>query len=286
MDRGELRFSTVSGAGGVPLSVIEAGAERGPAILFVHGFSQSYLSWTEQLHDPELQRHFHLIALDLRGHGSSGKPSDPAAYRAEAWADDLQAVISATGHRRPLLVSWSMGGTISFDYLLRHGTGEIAGLGMVAAATGLGGPTWPMNPGDPAMAQLMKAAGKMQSNDILENLEGCRAFVDLLTAKPLPAAERETIVIYNMLTPAYARALMFEGPRPDYLSLRGRIEVPVLLTHGDLDRIVPYHTSTATLPELPDGTLSTYHGIGHAPFLEDAPRFNAELAAFVTRVNS
>ena len=284
----ELTFSTVTGAGGVPLSVVETGNKQAPAILFIHGFSQSYLSWEKQLNDPDLQKRFHLIAFDLRGHGASGKPSDPAAYSPEAWADDLANVIAATGNRKPVLVPWSMGGAVVFKYLLVKGGKAIAGVDQVAGAAGLGAPGLGAPPPatvDPAAAEFRAAMAGMRSNDIAANLAGTRAFVASLTAKPLPAAEMETILVYNMLTPAYVRVAMGQAPAADYAALRGKITVPFLLTHGDKDAVIAYQTSVATKPEIPGATLSTYQGIGHAPFLEDPVRFNRELAAFVIKVN-
>ena len=51
-----LEFSTVTGPGGAPLVVVQTGNKQGPAIVFIHGYSQSYLSWEEQLNDPALQK--------------------------------------------------------------------------------------------------------------------------------------------------------------------------------------------------------------------------------------
>ena len=56
----------------MPLSVVQTGNGNGSDILFIHGFSQSYLSWQMQL-DSDLAKDFHLTAFDLRGHGASGK---------------------------------------------------------------------------------------------------------------------------------------------------------------------------------------------------------------------
>ena len=77
--RAALEFYTVQGYGGVPLTVVQTGNKQGPPILFIHGFSQSYLSWKDQLSDPDLQSHFHLIALDLRGHGAVGETARPGS---------------------------------------------------------------------------------------------------------------------------------------------------------------------------------------------------------------
>ncbi|NCW57263.1 MAG: alpha/beta fold hydrolase, partial [Gammaproteobacteria bacterium] len=69
-----LRFHEIAGSDGTPLNVVETGNAAGPAVVLLHGFSQSYLSFALQLHDPELNKRFRLIAIDLRGHGGSGKP--------------------------------------------------------------------------------------------------------------------------------------------------------------------------------------------------------------------
>jgi pimeloyl-ACP methyl ester carboxylesterase len=279
-----LEFSTVKGHGDVPLVVAQTGNKQGPAILFIHGYSQSYLSWDKQLNDPALQKDFHLIAFDLRGHGASAKPSDPAAYGVEAWGGDVDAVIKATGDRKPVLVPWSYGGPVTMSYVRHHGVTAISGINFVAAGTSLGGRGPAPDANDPAFKERMGRFMAMTSPDITVNLAATQWFVGGLTAKPLPAAETEAILIYNMLTPGYVRGAMFQF-QPDNADLKGKIAVPVLITHGDADGVVPYVTSTDNARLIPGAMLSTYTGIGHAPFLEDPQRFNTELAAFVKKAN-
>ena len=87
----------VTAPDGVVLAVQEQGNPRGVPIVFIHGLLGSRLNWDAQLTSADLSR-FRLITYDLRGHGLSGKPSDAAAYReGRRWADDLAAVIAATG---------------------------------------------------------------------------------------------------------------------------------------------------------------------------------------------
>lgn len=66
-----LKFTSVTTADGVRLNVVEAGNPVGPAIVFVHGISQSWLSWIAQLSDAGLRAVYRLVAFDLRGHGAS-----------------------------------------------------------------------------------------------------------------------------------------------------------------------------------------------------------------------
>ena len=58
----------ITGGGGTRLHVIETGNPRGRPIVFVHGFSQSWLAWSRQL-SSGLAKDHRLVAMDLRGHG-------------------------------------------------------------------------------------------------------------------------------------------------------------------------------------------------------------------------
>src|ERR1700709_272551 len=71
---------TVTSPDGVKLSVQEWGNPQGPAILFIHGYSQAFMSWQKQVTDPEMARRFRMVTFDLRGHGNSDKPLEKAAY--------------------------------------------------------------------------------------------------------------------------------------------------------------------------------------------------------------
>ena len=106
---------------GVAIAAFATGPQNAPGILFIHGFAQSHEAWSKQLDGP-LAAKFRLVAYDARGHGDSAKPLDPRHYREDArWADEVKAVIEATGLNRPVLVGWSYAGRIIVDYLARHG---------------------------------------------------------------------------------------------------------------------------------------------------------------------
>jgi pimeloyl-ACP methyl ester carboxylesterase len=281
----ELEFSTVPGHGQVPLVVVEAGNRAGPPIVFIHGYSQSYVSWERQLADPALLKDFHLIAFDLRGHGGSAKPAAPADYGSAAWGGDVAAIIKAKTAKKPVLVPWSYGGPVVMSYIRHYGESGIAGVNFVAAGTSLGGRQPPPDANDPALKERMARFMAMTRPYMAANLDATRWFVASLTAKPLPPADAERHLIVNMMTPAYVRAAMF-AYQPDNSDLKGKLTVPVLVTHGDADAVVPYATALDNKTHLPHATVSTYQGIGHAPFLEDAARFNRELAEFVRKANS
>ena len=69
----------------------------------------------------------------------------------------------------------------------------------------------------------------------------------------------------------------------DVLSTLG---IPVLVTQGRSDEIVLGSMAEHVLSVCPTAQPSWYDGTGHMPFLEDADRFNRELADFVASVNA
>ncbi|MFY9685527.1 MAG: alpha/beta fold hydrolase, partial [Pseudolabrys sp.] len=110
-----MKIHTVKGAAGINLHVREYGKPDGIPILFIHGWSQSYLCWSKQYGSP-LANDARIVALDLRGHGMSDAPMETDQYTdGDKWADDIEAVIDELALDRPILVGWSYGGYIISD---------------------------------------------------------------------------------------------------------------------------------------------------------------------------
>ncbi len=90
---------------------------QGPVVLLSHGYSATAQMWRGQ-HDA-LARDHTLVTWDMRGHGGSDSPDDPAAYSAEATVDDMAAILDAVGAQRAVIGGLSLGGYMS---LLFHAT--------------------------------------------------------------------------------------------------------------------------------------------------------------------
>ena len=270
-----MRTVTVKTPDGVNVAVQEWGNPEGSDILFIHGFSQSHLSWTKQVLS-DLANTFHMVTYDLRGHGQSEKPLDPLFYtESPRWADEVMAVMEATGLRRPVLVGWSYGGRIVSDYLMKYGDEGLAGVEYVSAQTNR-----ELNAGSPAL----KVIAGMASESLTTNLESTRAFLRLCFACPPTQDEFETMVGFNMMTPAKVRGYMGRRATP-YEATLTRLKIPVLVTHGEEDKVVLAAVGRYTLKTVPGAKGSFYLGIGHSPFWEDPERFNEELTEFVTLAN-
>lgn len=277
-----VRTHRIEGAGGVPLSVADAGPQDAPAVVLLHGWSQHHLCWSKQLAGP-LAEEFRLIAPDLRGHGASGKPENLGAYQDSAlWAGDLAAVITALGLARPVVAGWSMGGWVLSDYLRAYGDSGLAGLVYIGSFSRIGShfePDW-------AAAWRREVRSKaLYSETQGEALEASIAFVKLCTAAPLSKRDLAFMVGYNMLCPPHAR-LGCRQRDEDWRPELSRITRPTLIMWGTAERLClkPIFEEMAAL--VPDAETATYPGIGHAPFWEVPEKFDADLAAFARRAHS
>ena len=120
----------------ITLAAQEWGNPKGPEVVFIHGLGQSHLSWQKQ-YESSLAKDFRILTYDLRGHGDSGKPSEPDVYsEGKRWGNDLKAVISAAGFKKPTLVAWSLGGVVVLNYLHTYGGNDLAGVVFVDALVG------------------------------------------------------------------------------------------------------------------------------------------------------
>jgi pimeloyl-ACP methyl ester carboxylesterase len=94
----------------------------GPAgatpVLLTHGFSSSSLMWEPNL--PALAGARPIITWDVRGHGLSDSPDDPALYSEALSVEDMAAVLDAAGVDRAVVGGLSLGGYLSLAFHLAH----------------------------------------------------------------------------------------------------------------------------------------------------------------------
>jgi pimeloyl-ACP methyl ester carboxylesterase len=266
----------VSGAAGCELFVDETGNPDGQPILFIHGLSQCRLAWNRQL-DSELRRDMRLVAMDLRGHGRSQRPRD-AYGEPSLWADDIHAVITTLGLRRPILCGWSYGGVVIGDYVRRHGEAALGGIVLVGAVSMLGEAVLPFL--GPEFIDVLPA---LFASDVEESNAGLQAFIRICASADPEPEEFFSILGYNSVVPPHVRQAMLSRT-VSHDDLYARLETPILITHGLEDRVVLPAMSEQLARVVPNARTSFYPGIGHSPFRESTDRFNTDLHAFATSV--
>ena len=115
-----LKFFTL--ADGTRLAYVDEGS--GPPILFLHGWSSS-LQWFRPQIAP-LAARYRVLAVDFRGHGDSDKV--PSGHTMEQYARDVRAFTEGVGAQGSLMVGWSMGALVLWNYVLQFGQGQARGM--------------------------------------------------------------------------------------------------------------------------------------------------------------
>lgn len=111
---------------GVPIYYeVSGGRNAGLPVLLSHGFSASSRMWEPNIGALSADRP--VITWDIRGHGRSGAPDDPAQYSQEASVADMAAVLDACGISRAVAAGLSLGGYLSLAFYLAH-PDRVAGL--------------------------------------------------------------------------------------------------------------------------------------------------------------
>lgn len=90
----------------------------GPCVLLTHGFSASARMWDPNL--AALTERRRVLTWDLRGHGRSDAPDDPALYSEALAVADMAALLEAVGVERAVVGGLSLGGYLSLAFHLQH----------------------------------------------------------------------------------------------------------------------------------------------------------------------
>jgi pimeloyl-ACP methyl ester carboxylesterase len=194
-----------------------AGEEAG-VILLVHGFAASRAeSWKRLGWYPVLARAgYRVIAADLRGHGESDKPHDPAAYARSELAADLVALLDQLAVGRADLLGYSMGAGLALGLAIDHpqrvGNLIVGGLGARSLEAR------PLGDGGMTLAEAMRAPNAEAIADA--TLRGFRRFAEQ------EGADREALA-----------ACSEGGGRNLTPAMLAQLATPTLVVAGALDQI-------------------------------------------------
>lgn len=264
-------------AGGTTYAYRELGPRGGvPVVCFVH-LAATLDNWDPRIVDPVARTH-HVIAFDQAGvGGSTGKVPDSI----EAMARDAHTFITALGHDRVDVFSFSLGGMIAQALVLQHpelvrrlvltGTGPKGGIGIdeVARTTYL----------DMARAALHRADPKeflFFERDEAGKAAG-RAFVQRLEER---TADRDAPIRVSSFRAQLAAIKRWGRGAPDDLSA---ITQPTLIANGDHDRMVPSVLSEDLHRRISGSELTIYPGSGHGGIFQHHDQFAPALVEFLGR---
>ncbi len=104
---------------GLKVRVVERGDPDSPPVVFVHGWGCS--AYVFRFNMPALaEAGFRTIAVDLKGHGLSDKPTAPDEYTIDSLVEHLRDILDALELERPALAGHSLGGSLIYHFASRY----------------------------------------------------------------------------------------------------------------------------------------------------------------------
>ena len=254
---------------------------KGQPIVFSHGWPLSADDWDNQMMF-FLQHGFRVIAHDRRGHGRSSQ-SD-GGHDMDHYADDLAALTSHLDLKQAVHIGHSTGGGEVVRYLARHGESRVAKAVMISSVP-------------PLMVKTANNPGGLPK-EVFDNFQAQTAanrsqFYYDLAAGPFygynrPGAKPSQGVIWNwwrqgMMGGAKAH---YDGivafSQTDFTEDLKKINVPLLVMHGEDDQIVPFaDAGPLSAKLLKNATTRFYPGFPHGMPTTNADQINSDLLAFL-----
>jgi pimeloyl-ACP methyl ester carboxylesterase/predicted glycosyltransferase len=268
---------------GVPL-FWERYGETGPNVMLLPSWAiVPSRFWKLQI--PYLARDCRVITFDGRGNGRSGRPTGPEAYSTEQFATDTLAVLDATGTPTTSLVSLSCGALWAAILAAEHPE-RIERVAFVAPAVPLA-PNRPERDRYRFDDQLDTDQGWAKYNRYYFERhypEFVEWFAGQCFHEPHSTKLIEDFIGWGLGTTGtvlvdatHGFAMPGRRPWPDRLP---HVHCPVLVIHGDADRVRP-SVQGAALAEATGGQLVTLEGSGHLPICRDPVRVNLLLHEFI-----
>ena len=273
-------------AGDVDLFVQEAGPERGPAVLLIHGLAGWSGTWKDAL-DALAARKLHAIAVDMPPLGYSERPAD-ASYSDAAQARRLLAALDALRVQRTAVVGHSFGARAAVALALQA-PGRVSKLVLVDAALP---PPGSEGREPPPWARRILAAAPLRDALLaatLANPVHTRRIMTFFTADPACATDERVEAMARPLAvegtvAAFGRflqAVSVSARAPDY----ARLKAPTLLLWGEADTATPLAGAAALEAVIKGAKLRVIPGAGHLLPLEKPAEFDAALLDFLAGKN-
>ena len=247
----------------------------GPPIVFAHGLGSNHLTWWQQV--PRFSDRYTCVTFAHRGYppGSEIGVPDPNEF-----ASDLAALIGHLQLPDVRLVTQSMGGLTSLEYILGHPDHKVRAL-VLASTCGT------------IRKQSIPLADPQRLAEWNQKAAAARAEMERRGISP-PAGERmareqpELHLLYRMIANASAafdreelrkRCYAMATRPPDVLR---DVSIPTLFVTGGEDTNYPPFLSDALAPLMPNARVEQVPGSGHSVYFQRATAFNELVENFLS----
>jgi non-heme chloroperoxidase len=252
----------------------------GSPVVLVHGYPLNGHSWEKQ-ETALLAAGHRVITYDRRGFGASSRPG--TGYDFDTLATDLHLLLTVLGLREVVLAGSGMGTGEVTRYLAAHGPGRVSAAVLVA-------PLLPFllktsdNPDgfDRSVFDDLTARVKADRPAAMKDLLDDSYNLDLLGGTRVSDQAWQNSFYVALSASAQATVSCVTACQEDFRADLATITVPVLVIHGDQDRVLPYEATSRRLPAVLGNVRSTLIAGGpHAIIWTHADEVNQALLQFI-----
>jgi non-heme chloroperoxidase len=280
-NQGESLMATITTKDGTTIFYKDWGPKNAQPIMFHHGWPLSADDWDNQMMF-FLSHGYRVIAHDRRGHGRSTQTD--SGNEMDTYAADVAALVSALDLKSAVHVGHSTGGGEAAHYVARAEAGRVSKAVLIGAVP-------------PIMLKTEANPGGLP----MEVFDGFRAALVANRAQsyrdvpsgPFYGFNRPDATINRGVVDNWWRQGMMGGIKAHCDCIKAfseteftedlkKIEVPVLIQHGDDDQIVPIADSALLTAKLVKrGALKVYKGFPHGMATTHADVINADILSFI-----
>jgi non-heme chloroperoxidase len=246
-----MAFVTVGSENGTNIDIYYEDHGSGQPVLLIHGYPLNGRSWERQERDL-LAAGYRVINYDRRGFGNSSQPT--TGYDYDTFTADLNAVIEHLDLTDFNLVGFSMGTGEVTHYLGTHGSARVRKAVLLGAI-----PPYLKQADDNPEGVPGSVFEGIKSAVVADRYAYFQDFfhnfynVDKLG--PARISDQAVQASFNVAAAAspYASYACVDTWLTDFRADLPKIDVPMLVLHGTEDRVLPFESTAARLPDLVKG---------------------------------
>lgn len=254
---------------------LENDVKRDDTLVFVHGFGGNKDTWVRTV--AELDNRYHIIVLDLPGHGESIS-KHTLGYTIQAQSERLHQFLKAKNIKDFYLFGHSMGGAVAVRYAGDH-MDHIRALVLIDAMG--------MEQTKSDGVKLVERSDKNPLYDVCTH-ERFETLLDYSMYKPpyVPDIIKDAL-LEEKCSRRDLEKILYEDMYKDVniSEIAKNMQIPTLILWGDKDRMTHVDNARLFHHTIHGSQLVIFKEIGHVPLLEDPARTADEIEKFIRHIN-
>ncbi|VVB78869.1 2-succinyl-6-hydroxy-2,4-cyclohexadiene-1-carboxylate synthase [uncultured archaeon] len=240
-------------------------------IIFVHGLSGSCSAWFP--YENKFENKYNILTLDIRGHGKSFRPAKLRDYAVDKYVEDLYRIIKKEKLSNLILIGHSFGTMIVMDFLTKHRS-LVKSLILISSDAA---------PAKRIVAKTMKMI--FSPSRIMNYLPQYKIYGGHIDYKKYPNTgdwnlRRMIADISNTGLRSYFFSMLqaYDFDKEDDLS---KINLPVLVMHGDKDTVCPLNSGIKVNQLIKKSKFVVFNGSNHVVVLNEVDKVSKEIDHFI-----